>query len=76
MTSGEVGIIITQKLRDRLLPTILMILDEQKNPYDMNPIVDLSTKPLDDLGLTRQILHALRPGAYGIDADQAGIHEM
>jgi len=75
MTSGEVGIVIAQNLRNRLNPTISMILDEQKNPWEINPLVDLSTNRVDASGLERKILHALNPGAYGIDPSLAGIQE-
>ena len=73
MTSGEVGIIIAQNMRDRLKPTVRMILDEQKNQMDITPLIDLSTDMVDANGLERKILHALKPGAYGIDSSLAGI---
>jgi HD-GYP domain-containing protein (c-di-GMP phosphodiesterase class II) len=73
MTTGEVGIVIAQNLRDRLRPTISMLLDEQKKPGEINPIIDLSTNRVDENGLERKILHALKPGAYGISAAKAGM---
>jgi len=76
MTSGEVGIVIAQNMRHRLKPTISMVLDEQKNPWEINPIVDLETDITDASGLERKILHALKAGAYGIDASISGVKEL
>ena len=70
MTSGEVGIVTAQNMRDRLRPTISMLLDELKNPWEVNPHIDLSTDRVDENGIERNILRTLRPGAYGISESQ------
>ncbi len=67
MTSGEVGIVIAQNSKERLKPTIMMLLGEQKKPAEVSTILNLATNPTDSSGLELKILHALRPGAYGID---------
>lgn len=74
MTSGEVGIIVAQNMHERLKPIISMLLDEQKKPWNVSPVVDMSTNTVDACGLKRKILRALKPGAYGIDPQQ-GISE-
>jgi len=66
MTSGEVGIVIAQNPGDRLRPTVSMLLDELKNPWEANPRIDLSTDRVDENGIERNILRTLKPGAYGI----------
>lgn len=66
MTSGEVGIVIAQNPGDRLRPTVNMLLDELKNPWEVNPRIDLSTNRVDENGIERNILRTLEPGAYGI----------
>jgi len=66
MTSGEVAIVIAQNKKARLKPTLMMMLDEQKRPYEVSTILDLSTDPVDSSGLELKILHALKPGAYNI----------
>jgi len=73
MTSGEVGIVIAQNLRDRLMPTINMVLDEQKNAYQDILLVDMARDPIDANGLQRKILRALKPGAFGIDLSKSGL---
>lgn len=76
MTSGEVGVVIAQNLRDRLRPTINMVLNEQKTHWEISPVIDLSTNRVDANGLERKILRALKPGAYGIDSSLAGVHKV
>jgi HD-GYP domain-containing protein (c-di-GMP phosphodiesterase class II) len=68
MTTGEVGIVIEQNMRERLEPTVCMLLDDQKNPWPSNPVFDLSKNRVDANGVRRKILHALKSGAYGISS--------
>ncbi len=70
MTTGEVGIVVAQNLHIRLEPTICMLLDKQKIPWEGSPIIDLSKNRLDVDGIRRKILHALKSGTYGIAAWQ------
>ena len=70
MTSGEVGIVIAQNPGDRLRPTLSMLLDELKNPWEVNPRIDLSTNRVDENGIERNISRTLEPGAYGISESQ------
>jgi hypothetical protein len=70
MTSGEVGIVIAQNHDDRLRPTICILLDELKIPWEVNPRIDLSTDRVDENGIERNILRTLKPGAYGIGESQ------
>lgn len=66
MTTGEVGIVVAQNLRDRLEPTICMLLDENKDTWRATPIIDLSKNRVDANGVRRKILHVLKSGTYGI----------
>ena len=68
MSTGEVGIVIAQNFHDRLEPTTCMLLDENKDPWTFNPIIDLSKNRTDANGRRRRIEHALKDGAYGISA--------
>jgi HD-GYP domain-containing protein (c-di-GMP phosphodiesterase class II) len=67
MSSGEVGMIMSQNKNQRLKPKIMMLLDENKKPFDVNKIVDLMTEDTDSSGLELTILRGLEPGAYDID---------
>jgi len=73
MTSGEVGIVIAQNRKARLKPTLMMLLDEQKQPYEVHTILDLASDPEDASGLELKILHALKPGAYGIESENQSV---
>jgi HD-GYP domain-containing protein (c-di-GMP phosphodiesterase class II) len=66
MTTGEVGIVVAQNMRERLEPTICMLLDENKDPWQSNPIIDLSKNRIAANSVRRKILHALKSGSYGI----------
>ena len=71
MTTGEVGIVIEQNMRERLEPTICMLLDENKKPWKANPVIDLSKNRVDANGVRRKILHALKSGSHGIASWQS-----
>ena len=67
MSSGEVGMIMSQNRTQRLKPKIMMLLDENKKPYEVSKIVDLTVQTTDASGLDLTIISGLQPGAYGID---------
>jgi len=66
MTTGEVGLVVAQNMQERLEPTICMLLDEYKDPWPSNPIINLSKNRVDAKGVRRKILHALKSGSYGL----------
>jgi hypothetical protein len=68
MTTGEVGIVIAQNMRERLEPSICMLLDADKNPWPGEPVFDLSKNRTGAGGARRKILRALRSGANGISS--------
>lgn len=70
MTTGEVGLVVAQNMQERLEPTICMLLDEYKDPWQSNPIIKLSKNRVDANGVRRKILHALKSGSYGISSWQ------
>jgi len=66
MTTGEVGIVVAQNMRERLEPIICMLLDENKDPWQSKFIINLSKNRVDAKGVRRKILHALKSGSYGL----------
>ena len=70
MTTGEVGIVVAQNMHERLEPTIFMLLDESKDPWQSDPIIHLSKTRVEVNGARRKILHALKSGSYGISSWQ------
>lgn len=67
LSSGEVGIIISQNRIRRLKPRVVLVLDKQKVAYEFNPVLDLIEDPRDENGKPVEILYPLAPGSYGID---------
>lgn len=67
MSSGEVGMIMSQNRIQRFKPKIMMLLDENKQPYDSSKIIDLTVDITDSSGQELSIIGGLKSGAYGID---------
>ena len=67
MSTGEVGMIMAQNRVQRLKPKIMMLLDENKRPYEVSKIVDLSIDATDTSGVDLSIITGLKAGAYDID---------
>ena len=67
MSSGQVGMIMSQNRVQRFKPKIMMLLDEDKKPYDVSKIIDLTVDVTDASGMELSIISGLPPGAYDID---------
>jgi HD-GYP domain-containing protein (c-di-GMP phosphodiesterase class II) len=67
MTTGEVGIIVSQHRTRRLRPKVMLLLDSSKQAYIEYRTIDLLDHISDDTGHELNILHGLDPGAFGID---------
>jgi HD-GYP domain-containing protein (c-di-GMP phosphodiesterase class II) len=67
LSTGEVGIILSQNAKHRLKPKIMMILDEKKQPCAVRRIVDLAVQSEDSNGMPLQITRGLDHGEYGVD---------
>lgn len=67
LSSGQVGVILSQNRLRRLRPRVMLILDENKQPYGNFPILDLIQDETDREGHVIEIACPLKPGAYGID---------
>ena len=62
LSSGEVAVVIGLNGTRRLRPKIMVLLDEEKQPYDEFRTVDLSQSQADV-----SVRQGLAPGSYGID---------
>ena len=67
LSSGEVGIILSQNVKQRLKPKVMMILDEKKEQYAQRRIVDLAMQNKDSNGDPLNITKSLDRGEYGVD---------
>lgn len=64
--SGEVGVIVEVNDLKRLFPTVMLILDKDKQPLSEFKTVNLSKNPDTDFRISK----ALPSGSYGIKMDQ------
>ena len=67
LSNGEVGIVIGQNDVRRLLPKVIVILDEQKNMVADPAVKDLMLDAESDTPVT--IRRSLEPGSFGIEPD-------
>ncbi len=66
LSTGEVGIVIGQNRLRRLRPTVMLVLDSQKERLRVNPVRDLLSETTAKDGSELTVLTTLSPGAYGI----------
>jgi len=67
MSNGEVGIVIRSNPKNKLRPCILMLRDEDKEPYEREHVIDMMKIDLDMRGNTYTIVHELTNGSHGIE---------
>lgn len=67
LSTGEVGVVLSQNRVRRLRPKIMLILDKDKVAYDHYPTLDLIKEETDKEGKPLEILTSHEPGAFGID---------
>ena len=67
LTSGEVGVVVSEYRTRRLKPKVLMLLDQRKYRLREPKLVDLNEEPAHTAASPRAIAKALEPGAYEID---------
>jgi len=66
LNSGAVAIVLEVNPHKKLLPTVMLLLDKDKNPLDAIEMVDLASDP--ELGL--MVSKALPQGAYGVNIEE------
>jgi HD-GYP domain-containing protein (c-di-GMP phosphodiesterase class II) len=66
LSSGEVGVVISQNPGLSLKPNVVLLLDRNKKPYGSYPRVNLADYSHAQLGNPVNIKTALADGAYGI----------
>jgi HD-GYP domain-containing protein (c-di-GMP phosphodiesterase class II) len=67
LSTGEVGVVMSEYRTRRLRPTIMLILDQNKHLYDEFPTIDLYETEMTEDGRNINISQSLEPGSYGID---------
>ncbi len=67
LNTGEVAIVLTHSRSRRSLPTVMVILDDNKKPYETPETRDLRLLKPDSKGVPCTIIQDLPHGAYDID---------
>ena len=68
LSTGQVGIVIAQNQSRRLRPRVMLLLDENKQPYSPYRDLDLMADgAADDDPDAVQVVAALEPGAFDLD---------
>ena len=73
LSTGEVGVIMSQNVKQRLKPRVMMILDSEKEQCKQKRIVDLALQSEDANGMPLHISKGLDQGAYGVDPSNLGL---
>jgi HD-GYP domain-containing protein (c-di-GMP phosphodiesterase class II) len=70
LSSGEVGVVISQNPGLRLKPNVVLLLDPDKSPYGSYPIINLADHTPGNVGMQVNIKKALADGDYGIRIEE------
>ncbi len=70
LSSGEVGVVMSQNIGFRLRPNVVLLLDPNKQPYGSNTILNLLDQTKDRNGKPLNIVNSLPDGAYGLVIDK------
>jgi HD-GYP domain-containing protein (c-di-GMP phosphodiesterase class II) len=70
LSSGEVGVVISQNPGLRLKPNVVLILDADKSPYGSNPIINLADNTYGHHSKPVIIKKALADGEYGLRIEE------
>ena len=67
LSTSETAMVLEQNSERRLRPKVILLLDEEKNPYNKNKTIDLMKKEYTKDGRQLDITYSLPMGAYGAD---------
>jgi len=70
LSTGEVGVVMSEYRTRRLRPKVMLILDQDKRMYEDFPIVDLFKTTETSDGVAINIKQSLEPGSYGINPSE------
>jgi len=70
LTTGEVGVVMSEYRSRRLRPKVMLILDEKKCLYKEFIAIDLYKTTQTEDGTNINIRQSLEPGSYGIDPSE------
>lgn len=74
MKSGEVGVVVSQNPERHIKPSVMLLLDKDKNDLGEYPIINLQSGAAK--GADYEILRGLDPGAYGIQLNDLYMKDL
>ena len=73
LSTGAVGIVLSQNPGFRLRPNVILLLDPDKRPYGSYPIVNLVNEAQDSRGMPQHVRKTLVDGAYGLNVESLSL---
>jgi HD-GYP domain-containing protein (c-di-GMP phosphodiesterase class II) len=73
LSSGEIGIVVSQNSSLRLKPNVVLLLDPNKHPYESYPLVSLINYSYRNNGEPVTIRKTLADGQYGIKVEELSL---
>jgi HD-GYP domain-containing protein (c-di-GMP phosphodiesterase class II) len=70
LSSGEIGVVVSQNPGLRLKPNVVLLLDPDKSPYGSYPLINLADYTPQHAGNQVNIKKALADGEYGIRIEE------
>lgn len=70
LSSGEVGVVMSQNPGLRLKPNVVLLLDEAKKPFGSYPIARLTDYTYGPYNQAVHIVRTLRVRTFGLDVDK------
>jgi len=73
LSTGVVGIVLSQNPGFRLRPNVVLLLDPDKQPYGSYPVVNLVNEAQDSRGFPQHVSKTLVDGAYGLNVESLSL---
>jgi len=67
LSTGQVGIVVSQNRLRRLRPKVMLVLNQRKERHKFAPMIDLLNEEHDANGDSLEIVKVLDPGSHGIE---------
>ena len=75
LNTGQIGVVVSFTEQHRLLPTLLLILDEKQQPYPQHKILNLANPRWQAQNINLQINGIINPSEYDIDLTRLFLEE-
>ncbi|HDK37853.1 MAG TPA: HD-GYP domain-containing protein [Thiolapillus brandeum] len=73
LSTGEIGVVMSQNKGLRLRPNVILLLNPDKEPYGSYPIINLAQEAYDKDGNPLNIVKTLANGKYGLNVEELSL---